>query len=107
MADKLSMIYTTLESEAQVTDLAAQALAIQLAACVNVFPQARSYYIWQGQMESSHEWMALFKTCTPEKLRDWLVQNHPYEVPFVATLEFSDINAPFLAWALKNQGSSV
>ena len=55
----------------------------QLAACVNLCPGIESIYRWQGQVETSTEVLAIFKT-TPQTYQAFesrLRELHPYDVP--------------------------
>lgn len=60
-----------------------------LAACANIHPGLRSFFIWQGKREEAVEVGVLFKTdlALLETLSARVCQLHPYEQP------------AFLGWA--------
>lgn len=78
----------------------------QLAACVNLVPQVRSIYRWQGAgadegaVADEIETLAIVKTTRARyaALADRLVALHPYEVPEVIAVPLADGHAPYLAW---------
>ena len=71
-----------------------------LAACVNVLPQIRSIYRWQGETCDDPEVLMIIKTTQaayPE-LGCWLGRNHPYDVPEVLALPVGSGSAAYLDW---------
>lgn len=61
----------------------------KLAACVNIIPQVKSCYWWDGKIEESQEQLLMIKTrqsLVPE-LTAFVTKNHPYEVAEVITTE--------------------
>ena len=72
----------------------------QLAACVNLLPQVRSIYRWQGQACDDREQLAIVKTTEARfaALRDRLVALHPYDCPEVLGVTVKDGHPGYLAW---------
>ena len=72
----------------------------KLAACVNLLPQVRSIYRWQGAIEEADEVLCLIKTTRErfEALRARVIALHPYEVPEVIALEIAAGYPPYLDW---------
>jgi len=72
----------------------------RLAACVNVLPDVRSAYRWEGRVEEAGEALALLKT-TAERL-DALTARvrdlHPYEEPEVLALPSAGGSSSYAAW---------
>jgi len=60
----------------------------RLAACVNVLPEVRSIYRWEGEVCDEPEVLCLLKTTAArvEALRARAVALHPYQVPEVIAL---------------------
>src|ERR1700751_1415791 len=57
------------------------------AACATLIPEAKSIYRWKGQIETANETAVVFKTTEDqfETLQNFVLKDHPYEVPeFVA-----------------------
>ena len=69
--------------------LANELVERRLAACVNLLPDVRSVYRWQGAVERAHETLLLIKTTADrfEALKEYLVSTHPYTVPEVIALD--------------------
>lgn len=72
----------------------------RLAACVNLLPEIVSVYRWNGQVERAREVLAIIKTTADaaDRLAHELERLHPYEVPEIAGLEVSEVNAGYLRW---------
>jgi periplasmic divalent cation tolerance protein len=71
-----------------------------LAACVNLVPQVRSIYRWQGALCDDAEQLALIKTTAAgfEALRLRLLALHPYDTPEIVALPLVAGHAPYLDW---------
>jgi len=71
-----------------------------LAACVNILPQIRSIYRWQGELHSDSEVLMIIKTNQHGyvKLERWLLANHPYDTPEVLALTVEAGAQDYLDW---------
>ena len=71
-----------------------------LAACVNVFPEMRSIYRWQGELCDDAEAVLIAKAPTEkaEALVSRVVDLHPYDCPCVLVLSVEGGNAAYLDW---------
>lgn len=72
----------------------------QLAACVNLCPGIESIYRWQGQVETSAEVLAIFKT-TPQvypTFESRLRELHPYDVPEIVALRPEQVSETYARW---------
>ena len=101
MADCLVIISTTVDAEATAQDLARKAVGDGLAACAQVEPGITSHYKWEGLQQESREWRILFKTVPGRKeaLVDWILANHPYEVPEILVWPVESANPAYTQWA--------
>jgi len=63
--------------------IAAQLLAENLAACVQILGPIQSHYVWKGKEEQTQEFLLLIKTQTAyyPKIEHLVLDLHPYEVP--------------------------
>ncbi|EAU53769.1 divalent-cation tolerance protein CutA [Mariprofundus ferrooxydans] len=79
----ISVIHTSVASEADASQLADELIRRRLAACVQITGPGRSFYRWQGEVTHEEEWHLTIKTTTAASLqtRTWLETHHPYEVP--------------------------
>lgn len=72
----------------------------RLAACVNVGAQLRSFYYWEGKLESSTEVPIMLKTTRNRVAQaiKLIEQRHPYDLPEVITLDISGGSERYLNW---------
>ncbi|NJM37568.1 MAG: divalent-cation tolerance protein CutA [Akkermansiaceae bacterium] len=74
----------------------------QLAACVNLLPAVESIYRWEGNIETSTEILAIYKTTEavfPEFEKS-LSEIHPYQVPEIIALEPTQVAEKYRAWVV-------
>ena len=92
----LSACPTAEESER----IAQAAVDLRLAACVQILPQMRSVYRWQGKVESAAEHLLLFKTTSAnfELLRSKIEELHSYDVPEILAIPAAAGSDKYLAW---------
>jgi periplasmic divalent cation tolerance protein len=102
MTDKI-VVFSTCGSAEEAGTLARQLIETRVAACVNVFPQIRSYYRWEGKIQSAEECVLMIKTSRDlfEKLRTTLEAAHSYELPEVIALAVIDGSPNYLEWLTK------
>jgi periplasmic divalent cation tolerance protein len=96
------IVFTTVGATFDAAALAKSLVEKQLAACVNIVPQIRSIYRWQGKVEDDSEQLLLIKT-TQERvagLRETLFARHPYEVPEFVVITIDSIEGPYREWLL-------
>lgn len=98
-ADALAVLCTC-PDEATARALATGLVERRLAACVNILPQIRSIYRWQGETHEDGETLLIAKTTRRAcaALQSWLVQQHPYDVPEVLALPVAAGSPDYLAW---------
>jgi periplasmic divalent cation tolerance protein len=103
MTDKI-VVLSTCGSEEEAERLARLLIDQHLAACVTIAPRVRSFYRWNGAVESAEEWLLLIKSSRPlfEKLRASLESSHSYEVPEMLALPVVDGAAAYLDWMQTN-----
>lgn len=72
-------------SQTEAEAIATLAIEKDLAKCVNIIPNVTSIYRWKDKIEKEAEVSLLFKTSQHKinALRDFIQQNHPYEVPAI------------------------
>jgi periplasmic divalent cation tolerance protein len=99
MTDKI-VVLSSCASEAEAEKLAREVVELRLAACVNVIPRVRSYYRWQGNLESTEEWLLVIKSSRElfDTLRTTLEKAHSYDIPEVIALPIVDGAENYLNW---------
>jgi periplasmic divalent cation tolerance protein len=94
--------YCTCPDLASAERVAETLVSERLAACVNLLPNVRSVYRWQGAVERADEVLLLIKT-TRERL-DALAARvpalHPYELPELLAVEAVGGLPDYLDWVV-------
>lgn len=72
----------------------------RLAACVNVVPQVRSFYRWQGKLEDDSEALLIAKTrrALAERIAVRVRELHSYTLPETIALPIAAGSERYLAW---------
>jgi periplasmic divalent cation tolerance protein len=98
------VILCTCSSAEESQRIASRLLEDHLAACVNVLPSVRSYYWWQGAIESADEHLLFIKSTAAlfPAVQDAVRQMHSYEVPELLALPVLAGSADYLAWLRSN-----
>jgi periplasmic divalent cation tolerance protein len=94
------VVLSTCPDDVTARRLAAGLVEAGFAACVNILPEIRSIYRWQGQTLDEAETLLIAKTTRrvyPE-LEAWLRKHHPYQVPEVLGLSVQAGASEYLDW---------
>ncbi len=99
MACAARIVFVTVPRGAKAARFARQIVALRLAACVNILPGV-SHYRWKGKICCDAESLMMIKTTSASvpRLRKWIAQNHPYEVPEFLVLNVASGSPGYLAW---------
>ena len=102
---EIRLLYATAPDEETARRIAHALVEDRLAACVNLFPQMRSVYRWEGAVESASETAMIVKTTASaaDRARDRILALHPHEEPAVLSLgvEAQGSSSAFLSWISK------
>jgi len=76
-------VVTTTDSRESATRIADDLVDRRLAACVQVAGPITSTFWWNGQRETSEEWMCVIKTAARlyPAIEQAIHEVHPYDVP--------------------------
>ena len=99
----MQLVLLTVLSMDEAEALAETIVESRLAACVQILPQMKSIYIWEGNVQKETEHLLLIKTL-PEKweeLRNFITANHSYDVPEIVAIDAVRVSGPYLEW-IKN-----
>jgi periplasmic divalent cation tolerance protein len=101
---ELIVILCTAPNGDAAEELARGLVEQRLAACVNVISGVKSFYRWQGKLESDSEVQLLIKSCRDrfDDVVAWLGEHHPYDVPEVLALRADRVSAAYLSWAIES-----
>ena len=72
----------------------------RLAACANLYPQIKSVFNYQNQIQIQDEAVLIFKTTTQayDKLERFIITIHSYDDPCVLRLPIEGGAADFMSW---------
>ncbi len=99
MTDKVVVYVTSAKAEESET-IARQLVEKRLAACVNIIPQIRSFYRWEGKVQDDPEFLLVIKTSRnlfPE-VRAEVERLHSYHVPEVICVPIVEGSQNYLTW---------
>jgi periplasmic divalent cation tolerance protein len=99
-------VLTNLPDSDSAFNLARSLVAARLAACVNVLPQATSFYRWEGRDEQATEFPVLIKTTSERyaELEAAIRKNHPYDLPEIISWPIDAGLPAYLAWVEREVG---
>ena len=94
----LVLVMVTFPNDDSAKSMIDKVLEQKLAACI-LRSKVNSSYIWEGQEQDEEEVIALFKTIPSnfEQLEQYILENHPYEVPAILKIEAS-ANQDYQNW---------
>ena len=97
-----ALIYTTFGTVKDAEKLGSLLIEARLAACVNIFPQIISLYVWKGKKQRDQEVAMLIKTrqSLVEQVLEAAKRHHPYETPALLVLDVTRSDADYCAWIL-------
>ncbi len=100
MTERAHVVLCTAPDTDTAHRLARGLVEARLAACVNVLPAVRSFYVWEGEARDDAEELLVAKTTDDrvEALVAYVIANHPYEVPEVIALPVTEGSERYLAW---------
>lgn len=94
------VVLTTAPNIEEAESLAEKIVDAKLAACVQVLPEMKSFYFWEGAVQKEPEHLLLIKTL-PEKyeaLESFILENHSYSVPEIVALDAERVSESYLGW---------
>jgi len=106
MQDEPILVLCTAPDADEGARLAKGLVESKLAACVNVIPGLRSFYVWKGEAQDDEEVQLFIKSRTSRaaELQSWLDEHHPYEVPEVLIVPIRGGSDDYLDWLRDQTG---
>ena len=104
------LIYVTTNSETEAASIARNLVEQGLCACVNIIPQVRSIYSYNGKINDDSEVMMIIKSTKNlySSLEKRILSIHSYEVPEIISVDIARGNDRFISWigesVKKNEG---
>jgi periplasmic divalent cation tolerance protein len=92
-------VYTICRDVGQAKELGKKIIKARVAACVDIWP-IDSVYTWEGEVKEDQEAALLIKANEPKvaDLETFLVKNHTYTTPLVATVNVHRLNREYKEW---------
>jgi len=99
MADEIIVLITA-SSEQEAVNIGSALVSEHLAACVNIVPNVRSLFFWEGKTQDANESLLIAKSRA--QLLGQLISRvkslHSYTVPEVIALPILGGSHEYLAW---------
>jgi len=99
MADEIIVLITASNKDEAAT-IGKALVDERLAACVNIVPEVRSLFFWEGKTQNEQETLLIVKSrlVLMEKLVARVKSLHSYAVPEVIALPIVGGSADYLSW---------
>ena len=97
------LIISTYPNKKSILKIANDLVKSKIIACVNI-SKIDSVYSWNGTIQNSAEYIAIFKTVpkNKSKLKKIIAETHPYDVPEIAEINVTSINKSYLNWLIES-----
>ncbi|MCE5213794.1 MAG: divalent-cation tolerance protein CutA [Methanobacterium sp.] len=98
-----SLIYITTSGSPESEKIAKILLEEKLVACINIIPQIKSLYLWEGQIEKDNESIVLAKTRADkiDKVIKRVEEIHSYQTPCILEFTVKKGSKEYLQWMEK------
>ncbi len=100
---KTLVIISTAGSEREGWKIGRKLVESRLAACVNVIPQVRSFFYWEGKVRGEQEVILVIKTMPKQlkKIINEINKIHSYDIPEIISLQIAGGEERYLKWVNK------
>ena len=97
------LIISTYPNKKSILKIANELVKTKIIACVNI-SKIDSVYSWNGKIQNSSEYIAIFKTIKKNKtkLKKKITETHPYDVPEIVEIDVTSINKSYLNWLIES-----
>jgi periplasmic divalent cation tolerance protein len=94
------LVFVTWPAHRDAASLARALVGERLAACVNVLPEMRSLYVWQGAIHDEAERQLIVKTTEDRvaALESRVRELHPYDVPEFLVVRVAMGTEAYVGW---------
>jgi periplasmic divalent cation tolerance protein len=98
------VILITVASREEAERIARRLVEDRLAACVNIVPQVRSLFIWQGKFSQEDEILLVVKSRRARfrELATTVKQLHSYSIPEIIALPILVGSSDYLRWVAES-----
>ncbi|MGI8545299.1 MAG: divalent-cation tolerance protein CutA [Aridibacter sp.] len=94
------IVFTTTPNSEEAENLARKIVESKLAACVQVLPEIKSFYFWEGEVQTDSEHLLLIKTLEEnfKNLEEFIKANHSYDVPEIVAVSSEKVSSDYVKW---------
>jgi periplasmic divalent cation tolerance protein len=105
MAEEIIVLITA-SSANEAATIAAALVDEHIAACVNIIPEVRSLFLWEGKTQDARETLLICKSRQPllKKLILRVKALHSYTVPEIIALPIIAGSQDYLDWVRESTG---
>lgn len=98
--NKPVLIYMTFANVSAAEQMARVMVEGRLVACVNILPGVTSVYLWDGEVTSASEVVAIAKTTAARvaSIKDMVLAQHEYTCPACVVIAIDDGLPDYLSW---------
>ena len=100
---EILIVLTTVPDRKVGAELGLQLVKERLAACVNLLPGLRSFYIWHDQVQEDEEALLIAKVRADrfDAYAGRMLELHPYDLPEIVGLPAERVHQAYLDWCLR------
>jgi periplasmic divalent cation tolerance protein len=100
MTTAMIEVHVNFGSDEEARRVSRAAVEQRLAACANIHAGMRSFYWWDGAVQSEDEIPVVFKTAVHnvDALMDFIATSHSYETPSIIAHQPVRVHATYLEW---------
>lgn len=97
--ESIRVVYISIPHD-EADKMALELVQQRFAACINVVPRIKSYFWWDDAVQEDDESLLIVKTTQEKmpKLMEYVIANHPYELPEIIALPISEGSPEYIAW---------
>lgn len=108
--DRPVLVYTTYPSLVEAEKAGRLLVENGLAACVNILPEMRSVYRWEGKVEQASEVVMIVKTrqAQQEAVAEAVKRSHSYDTPAILFLPADGGDRAYIDWIVaESRGDKI
>ena len=98
------IILTTVSSKKEAEIIGSKLINMKLAACVNIIPNIKSIYRWEGKINKDSEYLLIIKTVkrAEEDVFENIRKLHSYDTPEMISIPITGGEKSYLNWLSKS-----
>ena len=98
------IILTTVSSKKEAEIIGSKLIDKELAACVNIIPNIKSIYRWEGKINKDSEYLLIIKTVkrAEEDVFENIRKLHSYDTPEMISIPITGGEKSYLNWLSKS-----